>query len=54
MSLHVHYVLPMARLVIPLRGPARSSAALHDGLLRTLLFVITRTGLQPTLDHHVL
>ena len=37
-SLHVHYVLPMARLVIPLRGPARSSAALHDGLLRTLLF----------------
>ena len=28
----------MIRLVIPLRGPARSSAALHDGLLRTLLF----------------
>jgi len=56
--LHVHYALPVARLVIPFRGPARSSAALHDGLLRTHLLCNHAynplTGRQTTLDYHVL
>jgi len=54
----MHYALPVARLVIPLRGPARGSTALHDGLLRTFLFCNHAynppTGLYPTLDHNVL
>ena len=56
-SLRMHCALPVARLVIPLRGPAGSSAAVHDGLLRAFLICNHAykplTSLKPTLDHHV-
>jgi len=54
----MHVVLLITRLVIPIRGPARSSAALHNGLLRASLFGDYAHDpspcLHPTLDHHVL
>jgi hypothetical protein len=57
-TLHMHDVLPVTRLVIPVRGPARSSAALHNGLLRAFLFCNhaydPELSLHSTLDHHVL
>ena len=56
-TLHMPDMLPMTRLVIPVRGPACSSVTLHNGLLRTFLFCDhaydPSTSLHSVLDHHV-